>query len=921
MAEELNKGATDVLLKVTIDANETLQELNQLQNEVQRLRDEQKALEEQGHKNTQTYTENAEAIKALNKRAQERSKVLQNQIKQMHEEADSLQAMKARLSEVTLEYNKLSKADREGSVGKEKLKEIRDLTEQLNEAEQAMLNFHRNVGNYQSALQGVLPLNSKFAGILQTMSSSFKGGVKEGFNQVTTAAKGFGKQLWELVKNPIVATVAAIALVVMKVVEAFKRNEEATNAIKRAMSALNPIMDAVKRGFDFIANTVGKLAELLANGLTQGIKGVMKLLDKFGKAIGKNWNFEERYGAEAKAAADLTKAEQDYLKHKRDFVVEEAKLNKEIAKDRDIVAQSDKYSLKERIAALDRAIANEEKIAKKRLKLAQEAEAIAKKEAARGANDAATNDALAQATADRINAEAELQETTRRLKAQRASLIGQSNKQAQADSKATAKKKELTDAEKEQIEQEKTLQKLLDEYDESKIASITKKYDDAKAALLRQQDALSKELQQLNDNGQGSGDRAKQISETLTKNNAIMTDFERKKAQEIQAINAESARKQIDTAIELINQGNEEQLALYADQEQKKLAIAVDAKKQEGDTLAKMEEEAQTEEAKKAIRIQRLQAEAELRQLQSQQIIQGMNEELSAEISNQKTIYEIKRASLEAQLALYEGNAEKVAEIRAQMEALDKERTLQMIDSIGGYAQKAMEMLGGLDEFVKAIEDRQLEEYQTNNETKKADLQDRLEQGLINQEQYDAAVAQADAELDAKRKKMERAQAIRQRALNLMNAAMNTALSISTTLAQLGIPAGIPAMAVAAALGAVQVATIAAQPLPKAAKGAYLSGPSHAQGGINIEAEGGEAIINKKSTSMFLPLLSAINEAGGGVKFAHGGMVGGSSRVIDNAISQTNMMNAIQNVRVYTAITDIHRGEANYSTIVNNAAR
>lgn len=56
-------------------------------------------------------------------------------------------------------------------------------------------------------------------------------------------------------------------------------------------------------------------------------------------------------------------------------------------------------------------------------------------------------------------------------------------------------------------------------------------------------------------------------------------------------------------------------------------------------------------------------------------------------------------------------------------------------------------------------------------------------------------------------------------------------------------------------------------------------GPSHADGGVKFgmgdtvaELEGGEAIINKKSTSMFRPLLSAINVAGGGRKFAEGGI-------------------------------------------------
>ena len=59
-----------------------------------------------------------------------------------------------------------------------------------------------------------------------------------------------------------------------------------------------------------------------------------------------------------------------------------------------------------------------------------------------------------------------------------------------------------------------------------------------------------------------------------------------------------------------------------------------------------------------------------------------------------------------------------------------------------------------------------------------------------------------------------------------------------------------------------------------------VHGPSHSQGGVKFavggrvnELEGGEAVINKRSTAMFRGQLSAMNEAGGGVKFADGGLL------------------------------------------------
>lgn len=58
--------------------------------------------------------------------------------------------------------------------------------------------------------------------------------------------------------------------------------------------------------------------------------------------------------------------------------------------------------------------------------------------------------------------------------------------------------------------------------------------------------------------------------------------------------------------------------------------------------------------------------------------------------------------------------------------------------------------------------------------------------------------------------------------------------------------------------------------------GGYISGPSHANGGVPITAEGGEAIMTKGAVTMFAPLLSTLNQIGGGTSFAAGGIIGGA---------------------------------------------
>ena len=167
-------------------------------------------------------------------------------------------------------------------------------------------------------------------------------------------------------------------------------------------------------------------------------------------------------------------------------------------------------------------------------------------------------------------------------------------------------------------------------------------------------------------------------------------------------------------------------------------------------------------------------------------------------------------------------------------------------------------------------------------------LKSKLQKGLITEKQFEDQKAIADAnrrkqEEVAQRKALEVTRAIekdafnKKKVLDIKQAIINGALAVTQILAQTGILAPIPT-AIAVASTAFNVATIASQ---KFAKGGVLEGASHANGGIpftvngvgGFEAEGGETLINKRSSEMFRSELSRINQLGGGVKFQDGGVV------------------------------------------------
>jgi len=74
--------------------------------------------------------------------------------------------------------------------------------------------------------------------------------------------------------------------------------------------------------------------------------------------------------------------------------------------------------------------------------------------------------------------------------------------------------------------------------------------------------------------------------------------------------------------------------------------------------------------------------------------------------------------------------------------------------------------------------------------------------------------------------------------------------------------------------------------------GGMINGPRHAQGGVMINAEGGEAVMTRGAVTMFAPLLSAMNQMGGGTSFnsAVGQALPDAPAVTNPALNQQPMI-------------------------------
>lgn len=151
-------------------------------------------------------------------------------------------------------------------------KQIAKIQENLKKQDEAIGDFKRNVGDYANA----------FGSALSSMGS--KGGAA--FTSLANGTKGV-KSGFDLLKaHPIFAVIAAFVLVIQGLVKAFKKNEESVNKLKVAFAPFQGIVNALQ-------TAIGKLVDVIANGLSKAFSGVAKvasktfeLLEKGARALG-----------------------------------------------------------------------------------------------------------------------------------------------------------------------------------------------------------------------------------------------------------------------------------------------------------------------------------------------------------------------------------------------------------------------------------------------------------------------------------------------------------------------------------------------------------------------------------------------------------------------------------------------------------
>lgn len=225
-------------------------------------------------------------------------------------------------------------------------------------------------------------------------------------------------------------------------------------------------------------------------------------------------------------------------------------------------------------------------------------------------------------------------------------------------------------------------------------------------------------------------------------------------------------------------------------------------------------------------------------------------------IAGIEKVDDIEKRLLKEREDLFDANS------RRRVAQLEKERQLrikQEEEYNNILQQSAIQVSNSYLSITGNFVQSHIDSITTAKEANIAQIDELLERGLISQKQYDDKKAKLEREADSRTRDLLIKQFEREKAVKTAQAIMDGVLAVQKAYAELGPIFGLPAAIAIGIVSAANVVAIQTQPLPKFEKGGLIDGKRHKQGGVIIEAEGGEFINNRISTQKYKEELESAN--------------------------------------------------------------
>lgn len=835
-----------------------------------------------------------EKRKALNKEVAAHSKELQNDVKMAGYAQGSLAGLRAELSNLTAQYDRLSRVDREGDIGKGLQEGINKVTAEIKEAEYATQRFYRNVGNYPNQL-----------GIA----------VQQVARELPSLANGANTFFLAISNNlPVLADQIKAAQVAYK--EAVAAGQAATPVWKQLLTSIVSWQTALtigvtlltvygkdivafvgglfkqKEAFDASAQAAADYNKVMTEARTEGMKEVAQLQTLYNVATDVKRSTDLR----REAVALLRREYPAYLQHLSDEEIMTGKAAGAYKVLRDQMLEMAKTrAIMDRLTELSALQVSDEYMtitaAQEAYNKAVEEESIARQKyrSAGGGENPYLREVVLTSNAT-LNAGKALEKAIKGFN--ETYELGADNLD---DINAYISK-----TNNELLNGISTFRSELDKVDPVKTIKEKAEKGDPFAKIYEDIAKVSEQLD--NELGKQANERAKAQAKALA-------DAMKFATQGMQGNPYSELEEQYRTHLATIQRDS----TLAAD-ERAFYELALEAQ------YAKRKQE----------------LTAELNKTAYEQRLQAVNKELQLAWNNANEQYQIKRDFLLKELQAEQITAEQRAALEQQLAELNAQHTQQKIDNFSKYASQVMDIAGSMNEVFSGLEDAQLQKVEQTNEAEKNDLKKKLDSGIISQKRHDREVARLDAELDAKKAKIAYNQAVREKSLSVAQIAINTATAIAKIWAE--VPkedfgaSTIALTALASAMGAAQIAAVLATPIPKARKGGIIQGATHEQGGVLINTEDKERIISARPAQAFPELLNLISYIGKHANIPDTGFAarailtagasGGGSAVDADTLAAkigTEVAEAVRQMPIFLSLTELNEAQDEYARIEQSA--
>lgn len=289
-------NTTEKILDIKVNYSTAIKAIAEYQSKIDEAREAEKKLKEElknGEISRDEYNKQMAASKAYitdcNDSIRALSKQMQNQIKQEKENEGSLKSLRAELSNLTAEYDALSKADREnaeiGGVLKDRINEV---TKELKGAEEETQRYYRNVGNYKNAIIEAADANIPFVHQINQLVTglgglrSYLSGVKGEMVDVSTTTTGVTKVL-KLLKIALVSTgIGAIVVALGSLVSYLSRTQAGIELANKVMASLGATVDVL---IDRTSKLGSALVNLFSGNFRQAGEDAKAIFSGIGEEI------------------------------------------------------------------------------------------------------------------------------------------------------------------------------------------------------------------------------------------------------------------------------------------------------------------------------------------------------------------------------------------------------------------------------------------------------------------------------------------------------------------------------------------------------------------------------------------------------------------------------------------------------------